>query len=60
MVLAGAVDDVEPEDLTTLVPRAPEMIRARLLREILALSNRHVHPHGETWLRIVQALGGAA
>jgi tetratricopeptide (TPR) repeat protein len=60
MVLAGAVDDVEPEDLATLVPRAPEVIRARLLREILALSSRHVHPHGETWLRIVQALSGAA
>ncbi|MFE6662290.1 tetratricopeptide repeat protein [Streptomyces sp. NPDC057697] len=60
MVLAGAVDDVEPEDLATLLPRAPELIRARLLREILALSGRYAHPHGETWLRIVRVLGGTA
>ncbi|MEE1812125.1 tetratricopeptide repeat protein [Streptomyces sp. BE133] len=60
MVLAGAVEAVEPDELATLLPRAPEETRARLLREILALSVRHAHPHGETWLRIVQALSGAA
>ncbi|MFI5767298.1 tetratricopeptide repeat protein [Streptomyces sp. NPDC051658] len=60
MVLAGAVEGVEPDELATLLPRAPEETRGRLLREILALSVRHAHPHGETWLRIVQALSGAA
>ncbi|MFJ1612895.1 tetratricopeptide repeat protein [Streptomyces sp. NPDC088251] len=60
MVLAGAVEGVEPDELATLLARAPEETRARLLREILALSVRHAHPHGETWLRIVQALSGAA
>ncbi|MFF2961202.1 tetratricopeptide repeat protein [Streptomyces sp. NPDC057963] len=60
MVLAGAVEGVEPDELATLLPRAPEETRARLLREILALSVRHADPHGETWLRIVQALSGAA
>lgn len=58
MVLSGAVEGVEPEDLATLLPRAREEIRVRLLREICALSVRHAHPHGETWLRIVQALSG--
>ncbi|WP_413753775.1 tetratricopeptide repeat protein [Streptomyces sp. R-74717] len=60
MVLSGAVEGVEPDELATLLPRAPEATRARLLREILALSVRHAHPHGETWLQIVQALSGAA
>ncbi|AXE77521.1 tetratricopeptide repeat protein [Streptomyces atratus] len=60
MVLSGVVEDIEPDELATLLPRAPEETRARLLREILALSVRHAHPHGETWLRIVQALSGAA
>ncbi|MDK0519064.1 tetratricopeptide repeat protein [Streptomyces sp. ML-6] len=60
MVLSGVVESVEPDDLATLLPRAPEEIRARLQREILALSVQHAHPHGETWLRIVQALNGAA
>ncbi|MET9917916.1 tetratricopeptide repeat protein [Streptomyces sp. NPDC006435] len=59
MVLSGVVESIEPGDLATLLPRAPEETRARLLREILALSVRHAHPHGETWLRIVQALNGA-
>ncbi|MFJ1544746.1 tetratricopeptide repeat protein [Streptomyces sp. NPDC088246] len=60
MVLSGVVEGVEPDELATLLPRAPEATRARLLREILALSVRHAQPHGETWLRIVQALSGAA
>lgn len=60
MVLSGAVEGIEPDELATLLPRAPEETRARLLREILALSVRHAHPHGETWLRIVQALSGTA
>ncbi|MEU2126760.1 tetratricopeptide repeat protein [Streptomyces sp. NPDC018352] len=60
MVLAGSLEGVEPEELATLLPRAPEETRARLLREIVALSVRHAHPHGETWLRMVQALNGAA
>ncbi|MFE4335104.1 tetratricopeptide repeat protein [Streptomyces sp. NPDC056831] len=60
MVLSGVVEGVEPDELATLLPRAPEATRARLLREILALSVRHAHPHGETWLRIVQALSGVA
>ncbi|MGN5635643.1 hypothetical protein AAIO99_26800, partial [Streptomyces sp. AC154] len=59
MVLAGAVDAVEPNDLATLLPRAREEIRVRLLREICALSVQHAHPHGDTWLRIVQALSGS-
>ncbi|MFJ2413971.1 tetratricopeptide repeat protein [Streptomyces brevispora] len=58
MVLSGAVEGVEPNDLATLLPRAREEIRARLLREICALSVQHAHPHGETWIRIVQALSG--
>ncbi len=60
MVLSGAVEAVEPDDLATLLPRAREEIRVRLLREICALSVQHAHPHGETWLRIVQALSGPA
>ncbi|MFE6976556.1 tetratricopeptide repeat protein [Streptomyces sp. NPDC057682] len=59
MVLAGAVEGVEPDELTTLIPRAREEIRVRLLREIAALSVRHAQPHGELWLRMVQALSGA-
>lgn len=59
MVLCGAVEGVEPDDLATLLPRAREEIRVRLLREICALSVRHAHPHGETWLRIVGALSGS-
>ncbi|MFE3147808.1 tetratricopeptide repeat protein [Streptomyces sp. NPDC059218] len=60
LVLAGSIEGIEPDELATLLPRAPEATRARLLREIVALSVRHAHPHGETWLRMVQALNGAA
>ncbi|MFE2377224.1 tetratricopeptide repeat protein [Streptomyces sp. NPDC059398] len=60
MVLAGAADGVEPDELATLIPRAREETRIRLLREIVALSVRHADPHGGTWLRIVEALSGAA
>ncbi|MFF9348708.1 tetratricopeptide repeat protein [Streptomyces sp. NPDC014734] len=59
MVLSGVVEGIEPDELATLLPRAPEAIRARLLKEIVALSVRHTHSHGETWLRIVQALSGS-
>ncbi|MFE7429188.1 tetratricopeptide repeat protein [Streptomyces sp. NPDC057545] len=59
MVLSGVVEGIEPDELATLLPRAPEATRARLLKEIVALSVRHAHPHGETWLRIVQALSGS-
>ncbi|MGW2589470.1 tetratricopeptide repeat protein [Streptomyces sp. NPDC001515] len=58
MVLAGAVEGVEPDELTTLIPRAREETRVRLLREVAALSVRHAQPHGELWLRMVQALSG--
>lgn len=60
MVLAGAVEGVEPSELATLIPRSREEIRVRLLREIAGLSVQHAHPHGELWLRMVQALSGAA
>ncbi|WP_424860881.1 tetratricopeptide repeat protein [Streptomyces sp. MMS24-I29] len=59
MVLSGVVEGIEPDELATLLPHAPEATRARLLKEIVALSVRHAHPHGETWLRIVQALSGS-
>ncbi|WP_405897389.1 tetratricopeptide repeat protein [Streptomyces sp. NBC_00727] len=60
MVLSGAVEGIEPEELTVLIPRASEEVRLRLLREIAALSVRHAHPHGELWLRMVKALSEAA
>ncbi|MYY02267.1 MULTISPECIES: tetratricopeptide repeat protein [unclassified Streptomyces] len=60
MVLAGAVEGVEPSELAILIPRSREEIRVRLLREIAGLSVQHAHPHGELWLRMVQALSGAA
>ncbi|MGC4948478.1 tetratricopeptide repeat protein [Streptomyces sp. DT224] len=60
MVLSGAVQGVEPEELAELIPRAPEEIRGRLVREIAGLSVRYAEPHGELWLRMIKALNGAA
>ncbi|MFE7579172.1 tetratricopeptide repeat protein [Streptomyces sp. NPDC057521] len=60
MVLSGAVQGIEPEELADLIPRAPEEIRARLLREIAGLSVRYAEPYGELWLRMIKALSGAA
>ncbi|WNI25184.1 tetratricopeptide repeat protein [Streptomyces sp. ITFR-16] len=60
MVLAGAVEGVVPDELATLLPRASDETRTRLLREIAALSVQHARPHGELWLRMVQALSGTA
>ncbi|MGW5928668.1 tetratricopeptide repeat protein [Streptomyces anulatus] len=58
LVLAGATEGFDPDDLTALLHRAPEETRARLVRETVALSVRRPEPHGETWLRIIRALGG--
>ncbi|MFH8359247.1 tetratricopeptide repeat protein [Streptomyces anulatus] len=58
LVLAGATEGFEPDDLTALLHRAPEETRVRLVRETVALSVRRPEPHGETWLRIIRALGG--
>lgn len=60
LVLAGATEGFEPDDLTALLHRAPEETRARLVRETVALSVRRPDPHGKTWHRIIQALGGDA
>ncbi|WP_328899822.1 tetratricopeptide repeat protein [Streptomyces sp. NBC_00441] len=60
MVLSGAVQGIEPEELADLIPRAPEEIRGRLLREIAGLSVRYAEPYGELWLRMIKALSGAA
>ncbi|MFI1220818.1 MULTISPECIES: tetratricopeptide repeat protein [unclassified Streptomyces] len=60
LVLAGATDGFEPDDLAALLHKASEETRARLLRETVALSARHPDPHGDAWLRIARALGGAA
>ncbi|MYW10987.1 tetratricopeptide repeat protein [Streptomyces sp. SID2563] len=60
MVLSGAAQGIEPEELADLIPRAPEEIRARLLREIAGLSVRYAEPYGELWLRMIKALSGAA
>ncbi|MEU2020935.1 tetratricopeptide repeat protein [Streptomyces sp. NPDC016469] len=60
MVLTGAVQGIEPEELAELIPRAPEEIRGRLVREVAGLSVRYAEPHGELWLRMIKALSGAA
>ncbi|MGQ4487043.1 tetratricopeptide repeat protein [Streptomyces sp. SAS_281] len=60
MVLSGAVQGIEPEELAELVPRAPEEIRGRLVREVAGLSVRYAEPYGELWLRMIKALSGAA
>ncbi|NEE22314.1 tetratricopeptide repeat protein, partial [Streptomyces sp. SID7499] len=58
LVLAGATEGFEPDDLTGLLHRAPEETRARLVRETVALSVRRPEPHGDMWPRIIRALGG--
>ncbi|MFJ6807454.1 tetratricopeptide repeat protein [Streptomyces anulatus] len=58
LVLAGATEGFEPDDLTALLHRAPEETRVRLVRETVALRVRLPDRRGESWLRIIQALGG--
>lgn len=60
LVLAGAREGFDPDDLTALLHTAPEETRARLVRETAALGIRHPEQHGEVWRRIVRALGGDA
>ncbi|WP_405936418.1 tetratricopeptide repeat protein [Streptomyces sp. NBC_00726] len=60
MVLSGVAQGIEPEELADLIPRAPEEIRARLLREIAGLSVQYAEPYGELWLRMIKALSWAA
>ncbi|MFG3404427.1 tetratricopeptide repeat protein [Streptomyces sp. NPDC048142] len=60
LVLAGATEGFEPDDLAALRHRADEETRARLVRETVAVAARHPERHGETLRRIVEALGGAA
>ncbi|WP_103531885.1 hypothetical protein [Streptomyces sp. SM11] len=60
LVLAGATEGFEPDDLAALRHRADEETRARLVRETAAVAARHPDRHGETLRRIVEALGGAA
>ena len=60
MVLSGAAHGIDPDELAELVPRAPEEIRGRLLREIASLSVRYAEPHGELWLRMIKALSATA
>ncbi|MFH9761257.1 tetratricopeptide repeat protein [Streptomyces anulatus] len=58
LVLAGATEGFDPDDLIALLHRAPEETRARLVRETAALSVRLPDQRGESWHRIIQALGG--
>ncbi|MFE6699597.1 tetratricopeptide repeat protein [Streptomyces sp. NPDC057718] len=60
LVLAGAAEGFEPDDLAALRHRAPEETRARLVRETVALSDRRPGPYRDALLRIVGALGGEA
>ncbi|MFH8482097.1 tetratricopeptide repeat protein [Streptomyces sp. NPDC018055] len=60
LVLSGESEGFDPADLTALRHRSDEETRVRLVRETTALSLRHPEPHGETWRRIIQALGGDA
>ncbi|MFJ9107964.1 tetratricopeptide repeat protein [Streptomyces sp. NPDC102283] len=60
LVLAGATEGFEPDDLAALLHKASEETRARLVRETVALGVRRPDPHGKTWHRIIQALGGDA
>ncbi len=59
LVLAGASDGFDPGDLAGIRHAAPEETRARLVRETAALSLRRPE-RGETWRRIIEALGGDA
>ncbi|AGK76700.1 hypothetical protein SFUL_1732 [Streptomyces microflavus DSM 40593] len=60
LVLSGGTEGFDPDDLAALRHKSDEETRARLVRETVALSARHPEPHGETWLRIIRALGGDA
>ncbi|MEV7294980.1 tetratricopeptide repeat protein [Streptomyces microflavus] len=60
LVLSGGTEGFDPDDLAALRHKSDEETRARLARETVALSARHPEPHGETWLRIIRALGGDA
>ncbi|MFE6915713.1 ATP-binding protein [Streptomyces rubiginosohelvolus] len=58
LVLAGATEGFEPDDLAALLHKAPEETRARLVRETAALSTRLPEQRKEMGHRIVRALGG--
>ncbi|MFC8660381.1 tetratricopeptide repeat protein [Streptomyces parvus] len=60
LVLAGATEGFEPDDLAALLHKAPEETRARLVRETVALSARLPEQRKEMGHRIVRALGGDA
>ncbi|XUZ28552.1 tetratricopeptide repeat protein [Streptomyces sp. RMIT01] len=60
LVLAGATEGFEPDDLAALLHRAPEETRHRLVRETAALSARLPGQRKEMGNRIVRALGGDA
>ncbi|MFD0421774.1 tetratricopeptide repeat protein [Streptomyces parvus] len=60
LVLAGATEGFEPDDLAALLHKAPEETRARLVRETAALSTRLPEQRKEMGHRIVRALGGNA
>ncbi|MFH8885581.1 tetratricopeptide repeat protein [Streptomyces californicus] len=59
LVLAGASGGFDPGDLAAIRHAAPEETRERLVRETAALSRRRPE-RGETWRRIIEALGGDA
>ncbi|MEV4878278.1 tetratricopeptide repeat protein [Streptomyces cyaneofuscatus] len=60
LVLSGESEGFDPDDLASLLHKADEETRTRLVRETVALSIRYPEPHGETWRRIIKALGGEA
>jgi len=60
LVLSGESEGFDPDDLAALLHKADEETRARLVKETVALSVRYPEPHGETWRRIIKALGGDA
>ncbi|MCT6776725.1 tetratricopeptide repeat protein [Streptomyces sp. CS7] len=60
LVLAGATEGFEPDDLAALLHKAPEETRARLVRETVSVSTRLPEQRKEMGHRIVRALGGDA
>ncbi|MFJ3577684.1 tetratricopeptide repeat protein [Streptomyces rubiginosohelvolus] len=58
LVLAGATEGFEPDDLAALLHKAPEETRARLVRETVSVSTRLPEQRKEMGHRIVRALGG--
>ncbi len=60
LVLAGATEGFEPDDLAALLHKAPEETRARLVRETVSVSTRLPEQRREMGHRIVRALGGDA